>query len=200
MLEESRRTMITKANTKSRWPSTSAVLEMNPNSATPVSENEFTVQQIVGLTGLSEHTLRYYERLGLVAPVRREHSSGHRRYTQADLYRLETLACLRATGMPLAEMRQYFEALAEGDEGIPRQKILLINHKAALRERLRQTRRNLEYLDFKIAYWDAVEAGDHQEATAITAYYQNWLRSDAQPASAPAEHDPSLKRNDKENL
>ena len=76
----------------------------------------YTVQQAAALTGLSEHTLRYYERIGLIQPVPRQRSSGHRRYRAADLTKLESLACLRATGMPIEQMRRYFELRSEGDE------------------------------------------------------------------------------------
>jgi DNA-binding transcriptional MerR regulator len=74
----------------------------------------YTVQQAAALTGLSEHTLRYYERIGLIQPVARQESSGHRRYGAADLAKLESLACLRATGMPIEQMRRYFELRAGG--------------------------------------------------------------------------------------
>jgi DNA-binding transcriptional MerR regulator len=67
------------------------------------------VQQAAALTGLSEHTLRCYERIGLIKPVPRQESSGHRRYGPDDLIKLETLACLRATGMTIDQMRGYFE-------------------------------------------------------------------------------------------
>src|SRR5215213_64925 len=74
----------------------------------------YTVQQAAALTGLSEHNLRYYERIGLIQPVLRQESSGHRRYGSGDLVKLETLACLRAAGMPIEQMRRYFELRAEG--------------------------------------------------------------------------------------
>ena len=76
----------------------------------------YTVQQAAALTGLSEHTLRYYERIGLIKPVQRQETSGHRRYGPADLAKLETLACLRATGMPIDQMRRYFELRSEGGD------------------------------------------------------------------------------------
>src|SRR5690242_13715566 len=74
----------------------------------------YTVQQAAALSGLSEHTLRYYERIGLIQPVSRQESSGHRRYSSVDLAKLETLACLRASGMPIEQMRRYFELRSEG--------------------------------------------------------------------------------------
>ena len=73
------------------------------------TDEEYSVQQVVAITGMSRHNLRYYERARLLAPVRRDGSSGHRRYTQADITRIENLACLRATGMPLEQMRRYIE-------------------------------------------------------------------------------------------
>jgi hypothetical protein len=60
--------------------------------------DNYTVQQAAALTGLSEHTLRYYEKIGLIQPVPRQQSSGHRRYRASDMIKLETLACLRAAG------------------------------------------------------------------------------------------------------
>ncbi|MCW3061994.1 MAG: MerR family transcriptional regulator [Capsulimonas sp.] len=175
-----------------------AVLDTSVRSAV-VSHDDLTVQQVVEMTGLSEHTLRYYERLGLIQPVRRHHSSGHRRYSSEDLARLETLSCLRATGMPLAEMRQYFEALADGAHAAARQRALLADHKAVLQERLRQMQRNLEYLDLKISYWDAVEARDDEAAAAITASYRDWLKSDTPSEPFPENIDLSKLRN-KETL
>src|SRR6476620_5074396 len=88
----------------------------------------YTVQQAAALTGLSEHTLRYYERIGLITPVLRQESSGHRRYGPADLARLDTLACLRATGMPIDQMRRYFELRATGAAGANAQQALLSAH------------------------------------------------------------------------
>ena len=65
----------------------------------------FTLQEVVERSGLSEHTLRYYERIGLLDEVQRDDSSGHRRYTEEDLRIIEALACLRATGMSIDDMR-----------------------------------------------------------------------------------------------
>ena len=70
--------------------------------------------------GVGDHrarraTLRYYERAGLLQPVRRQDSSRHRRYSADDIGRLQTLACLRAAGMPLDQMRRYFELIEQGD-------------------------------------------------------------------------------------
>src|SRR5690348_17543161 len=88
----------------------------------------YTVQQAAARTGWSEHTLRYYERIGLIQPVARQESSGHRRYSPADLATLETLACLRATGMPIDQMRRYFDLRSRGAEAAAAQRALLAAH------------------------------------------------------------------------
>src|SRR5262245_19394565 len=65
-------------------------------------------------SGLSAHTLRYYERTGLLEPVGRN-GSGHRRYRETDLERIAFLAKLRATGMPIREVRRYAELMTAGE-------------------------------------------------------------------------------------
>ena len=131
------------------------------------ADGEFTVQQAAARTGLSEHTLRYYERAGLLRSIRRQDSSGHRRYSAEDVGRIATLACLRATGMPLDQMRRYFELAAQGKRSAPALKGLLETQRDLLEDRLVQMRWHLEYVERKIAYWAAVESGDDQAASRI---------------------------------
>ena len=69
-------------------------------------------------TGLSVSTLRYYEKLGLLAPVPR--SAGNiRQYGEADLERLRMLECLKNTGMALKDIRTFFSWCDEGDATLP---------------------------------------------------------------------------------
>jgi DNA-binding transcriptional MerR regulator len=65
----------------------------------------FTIQQVSRRTGLSEPTSRYYEKLGLIDPVDRDASSGHRRHDLATVTRVESLANLRAVGLSIEQMR-----------------------------------------------------------------------------------------------
>ena len=132
--------------------------------ATPEPELALTVQQTAERTGLSEHTLRYYERAGLLDTVRRHDSSRHRRYSAPDLARIQTLACLRATGMPLDQMRRYFELAAQGAKAAPELIALMEDQQVALRQRLEQLQRHVDYVKHKIAYWRAIEAHDDQAA------------------------------------
>jgi DNA-binding transcriptional MerR regulator len=131
------------------------------------AERSYTVGEAARMTGLSEHTLRYYERARLIRPVRRERSSRHRRYSAEDLGRLHTLACLRAAGMPVDGMRRYFELVDQGATAAPLQYAMLQEQRGVLEQRMRELRGHLEYLDRKIEYWRAVEAGDASAAAEI---------------------------------
>jgi DNA-binding transcriptional MerR regulator len=119
------------------------------------------------MTGLSEHTLRYYERARLLQPVRRQDSSRHRRYSAEDIARLQTLACLRAAGMPLDQMRRYFELIAQGERAAPLQHAMLVAQRRVLEDRMRELEGHIAYLDRKIEYWSALQVGDRRRAAEI---------------------------------
>ncbi len=115
-------------------------------------DTELTIQQMAGETGLSEHTLRYYERIGLIAPVSRA-ASGHRRYSSADLGWIDFLKCLRATGMPVAQMKQYADLQRHGDPTYGGRLSLLENHRQRVLEQLEELRRSLDVIEYKIGYY-----------------------------------------------
>ena len=76
---------------------------MSPSTA----QHHYTIKEAAALTGLPASTLRYYESIGVIAPVSRGASSGHRIYDEGDLDQLMWIACLAATGMSVAAMKQY---------------------------------------------------------------------------------------------
>ena len=73
-----------------------------------IQKDKLTIQEVSQATGLSTHTLRYYERIGLIHPIRREGNS-HRHYTNDDVGWIEFLLKLRATGMSIKDMQKYAE-------------------------------------------------------------------------------------------
>ncbi len=127
----------------------------------------FTLQEVVQRSGLSEHTLRYYERIGLLDKVERDRSSGHRRYTVEDVRNIEALACLRTTGMSIEDMRTYFALLKDGQAAAEQQLALFEGQKKALEQELAQKQEHLRYLEQKVAFWKAVQNGDEAKAREI---------------------------------
>ncbi len=80
-----------------------------------IQKDKLTIQEVAEAPGLSAHTLRYYERIGLIHPIDREHNS-HRRYTASDVGWIDFLTKLRATGMSIRDMQRYAELQRRGDE------------------------------------------------------------------------------------
>ena len=102
--------------------------------------------------GLSAHTLRYYERAGLLRPVARA-DSGHRRYDEDDLAWIEFLTKLRSTGMPIRQIRRYAELLWAGEHTEPERLALLEAHRDQVSAQLAETECCLERIDHKIAFY-----------------------------------------------
>jgi DNA-binding transcriptional MerR regulator len=121
-----------------------------------------TIQQAAERTGLSVHTLRYYERVGLLAPVGRA-ANGHRRYAEVDLRRIEFLNKLRATGMPIRQMREFAALLEEGDVTIPERLVLLMAHQETVRCYIEDLQRNLSAIDTKIQLYTEKLEGEHRK-------------------------------------
>ena len=70
-------------------------------------ENNFSSKQVSEKTGLSIHTLRYYEQIGLIDGIARD-ENGYRRYSQSDIIWFQVLSYFRAMGMPIREMQEFF--------------------------------------------------------------------------------------------
>jgi MerR family copper efflux transcriptional regulator len=119
-----------------------------------------TIQDVSRRSGLSEPTLRYYEEVGLVGPVARDASSGHRRYREEDLDTLQALACLRAMGVGIEDMRTYQANRELGPAAAGEQRDLLSRHAERIEAEIATLHVHLEYLREKPALWDARDRGD----------------------------------------
>lgn len=119
-----------------------------------------TIQQAARRSGLSEPTLRYYEEVGLIGLISRDPSSGHRRYRERDLDDLQVLACLRAMGVGIEDMRTCQANRARGHEAAGEQRDLLLRHAERVELEIAVLHVHRDYLERKAALWDARERGD----------------------------------------
>jgi DNA-binding transcriptional MerR regulator len=118
----------------------------------------YTIQQIAEITGLSVHTLRYYERIGLIDPVERA-SSGHRRYSDNDVARVEFLTRLKATGMPLRQMQKYTELIRQGDSTLTERRKILEAHRLVVQAEMGKLQETLDFIETKIErYYNTEQA------------------------------------------
>jgi len=109
-----------------------------------------TIAEAADISGVSAHTLRYYERAGLIGDVDRA-ASGHRRYSEEDLAWINVLQCLRATGMPIRDIRRYAELARSGDDNLEARLALLEQHRAAVQAQLDEVLGHMAFIDRKIA-------------------------------------------------
>lgn len=119
-------------------------------------ETNLTIQQVAVLTHLSEHTLRYYERIGLLDAVNRA-SSGHRRYSVQDMAWIEFLTRLRTTGMPIRKMQQFAALRRQGDPTVAERRRLLEVHRQEVQSKLDELQDNLSEIEQKIQHYKTLE-------------------------------------------
>lgn len=114
-----------------------------------VTRNVITIGELSRRSGLSAHTIRFYEAAKLLRPAARA-PNGHRRYREDDLAWLEFVVRLKLTGMPLAEIRQYAELRAEGDPTLRPRLAMLELHRQRLVARMKELADSADALDTKI--------------------------------------------------
>jgi DNA-binding transcriptional MerR regulator len=118
---------------------------------------QITIAEAAERSGLSAHTLRYYERIGLIHPVGRG-QNGHRRYGRDDIEWLEFLIKLRTTDMPIRQMVEYAELVREGPQTASRRRAMLEAHREALRERIVELEETAAVIDRKIEIYTEMES------------------------------------------
>ncbi|MCZ4509476.1 MerR family transcriptional regulator [Streptomyces sp. ActVer] len=118
----------------------------------PDGQDQYTISEVVAFTGLTAHTLRWYERIGLMPHIDRSHT-GQRRYSNRDLDWLDLVGKLRLTGMPVAGMVRYAEMVREGDHTYADRFELLEATRRDVRARIAELQDTLAVLDRKINFY-----------------------------------------------
>jgi DNA-binding transcriptional MerR regulator len=147
------------------------VLEVKPppvsGPARPDLQAGLSIAEAARRTGVSAHTLRYYERAGLVVTAIDRTAGGRRRYHQLDLDWIVVCTRLRATGMPIRTIRRYAELVSAGPGNEQERLALLEAHRAEVTAKLAEIRENLELIDHKIGvYRGRLAAGDADQLWA----------------------------------
>ena len=118
-----------------------------------------TIQQAAAKTGLSVHTLRYYEKIGLLDPIARQDNT-HRLFREEDLLWIGFLLKLRSTGLPIRDMLRYAELRRAGNtaESVSARKALLQQHARTVEETIAELQSNLSILHMKVKMYEDMEA------------------------------------------
>jgi DNA-binding transcriptional MerR regulator len=138
-----------------------------PGPADTGPEAGLTIAEAARHTGVSVHTLRYYERAGLVVTSVGRTTGGRRRYRKLDLDWIVVCSRLRATGMPIKTIRRYAQLVAAGRGNEPERLALLEAHRADVTAKLAEIEEHLKLIDHKIdVYRGRLEAGDADQLWA----------------------------------
>jgi DNA-binding transcriptional MerR regulator len=125
-------------------------------------ESSLTIKEVSQRTGLTAHTLRYYERIGLIAPVARA-TGGQRRYAAADMDWLEFLLRLRTTGMPIHRMLEFARLRSEGNGTARARREILENHLAEVLANIQALQQSALTLQAKIGFYRQIEHSFSQD-------------------------------------
>ena len=129
-----------------------------------IQKDKLTIQEVSQATGLSAHTLRYYERIGLIHPIGREGNS-LRHYTNDDVGWIEFLLKLRATGMSIKDMQKYAELQRQGEATLPERVEMLKSLRDKVDARMDELNEHLKLIYYKIdIYQQIVEEKELEKA------------------------------------
>jgi DNA-binding transcriptional MerR regulator len=113
----------------------------------------YTVKDISTKTGITAHTLRFYEKQG-VLPYAERTENGIRMYDESSIEWIETILALRSTGIPLADLKYYVDLYTEGDSTLQQRKEIMNNHKVKVEEQIHQLIKTLGRINYKMALYD----------------------------------------------
>lgn len=115
----------------------------------------YSIKQVAEKFHLTTHTLRYYDKEGLLPSVKRT-ESGMRRFDEEDIEWLGLVCCLKNTGMSIKEIKQFIEWCMQGDDTVPQRLDLLCQHRKHVVEEISQLEQNLKKIDWKINYYSSL--------------------------------------------
>lgn len=124
------------------------------------------ITEVADLLDISPHTLRYYERAGLVEVAR--DSNGHRVYDAKAVRRLVFLTRMRLSGMPMRDLQHYISLVDAGEQTVPERLDMLLEHRDIIRRRIRELSLSLTATEYKIATYGGSTGPDVQALDTAT--------------------------------
>ena len=121
-------------------------------------EKTYTISEVASMMGVAPSTLRYYDKEGLLPFVERK--NGIRIFKDRDFAALRILNCLKNTGMPIKDIKEYFELTKLGDASLKERQAIILKQKQSLENQMEFLRQNMKELEYKEWYYDtAIAAG-----------------------------------------
>lgn len=120
---------------------------------------EYTISQVSELLDLPVSTIRFYDKEGLLPFIERK-NSGYRIFRDSDIEMLKIVDCLKSTGMPIKDIKQFTEWVKQGDASLSQRYNLFVERRLAVEKQIKELQQSLKVIDFKRDYYKkAIEAG-----------------------------------------
>ncbi|MGD7009329.1 MerR family transcriptional regulator [Metabacillus sp. 84] len=116
----------------------------------------FTIKQASQKVGMSPHTIRFYEKQGLL-PLLKRNDTGYRSFTNHDIEWLDFISCLRKTDIPITELKKIMDLTLEGNHTIQERKHILLTHREEMLEKQRELDLAFKKIEKKLRYFDDLE-------------------------------------------
>lgn len=118
----------------------------------------YTISEVAEKMGVSAHTLRYYDKEGLLPFVDRV--NGRRVFKDQDFNTLRIINCLKNTGMPIKEIKHYIQLCQLGDDSLIERQEIILRQKERIEEQIRFLNHNLQEIEYKVWYYEtAIKSG-----------------------------------------
>lgn len=116
----------------------------------------YTIKEVAAHTGINAHTLRYYDKEGLLTFVKRDHH-GIRQFTEDDFEPLYTIVCLKKSGMPIKMIKDFMDLYNRGDETITARKNMFEAQREVIKKKIAELEETLAIIDYKCWYFNEAE-------------------------------------------
>lgn len=123
---------------------------------------EYTIKQVAERVDLTEYTLRYYEKEGLLPSIERD-EHGIRQFKENDIEWIRLICCLRDTGMSISKIKDYVDLSIEGDSTIELRRQIILNQKMVTEQKIEEMNKNLDMINKKLKHYNEFVAGKHRD-------------------------------------
>ena len=136
----------------------------------------YTAGEMAKKLGITKDSLRYYEKEGLLPPIKRD-SSGHRVFSDSDMDWIFLIRCLRDTDMPIFKIKKYVSLVMRGDNAsIHERRNMLLEHDAYIKEKIATFQNLQQLIEKKFNFFDETLSSDAAESTRCSDYAAEWER------------------------
>lgn len=112
----------------------------------------YSISEVAEHFNLTPHTLRYYDKEGLLPLIERT-PSGKRVFKESDMDALKIIECLKASGMPIKEIKAFIEWCSEGDSTLQQRYDMFLERKASVEAQMEELKKTMEVIEYKCSYY-----------------------------------------------